>query len=355
MDRTHRASVSTSRIQVSPRTWGRRLTVGRPSTSQRNWFLRHKVLSGVLAFVLLVFVAGALGSAGEDPTPAAADTSAGAVAIRTWIPFPNPRLTRTRRHRRRRRESTRMTSGRATPRSKHVTTSTPTGTASGMGMTSGPKDPKVQTRDDVDTDKDGVPDYKDDFPKDAKYSKDTDGDQVADQLDDFPKDPNYSQDTDDDGVADSEDAFPSDPSRSKVTLAMENALEAAQDYLDYSAFSRLGLIDQLSSKYGSGFKVEDATWAVDQLSVDWKQRRFARPRTISPTRPSLARDSSTSCRVRTALNSPWKRRPTRSTRSACDTTGGCAVNGAHRERALKPHSVRCGRLDPPLRGQVAEI
>lgn len=135
-----------------------------------------------------------------------------------------------------------------------------------------PEDAKVQTEDDVDTDKDGVADHKDDFPKDAAYSKDTDGDGVADQVDDFPKDPEYSKDSDGDRVADSADAFPADPSRSEISLAMENALESAQDYLDYSAFSRQGLIDQLSSEYGEGFEVADATWAVSQLEVDWKEQ-----------------------------------------------------------------------------------
>ncbi|MDP3894336.1 Ltp family lipoprotein, partial [Nocardioides sp.] len=47
---------------------------------------------------------------------------------------------------------------------------------------------------------------------------------------------------------------------------------AAEDYLDYSAFSRQGLIDQLSSEYGSGFRVEDAAWAVGQLKVDWREQ-----------------------------------------------------------------------------------
>ena len=135
-----------------------------------------------------------------------------------------------------------------------------------------PNDAKVQTAMDVDTDEDGVPDPNDDFPEDPKFAKDTDGDGFADRLDDFPTDPKYHQDTDGDGVADSEDAFPSDPSRSEISLAMENALDSAQDYLDYSAFSRQGLIDQLSSKYGEGFKVEDATWAVDQLGADWKEQ-----------------------------------------------------------------------------------
>ena len=34
-------------------------------------------------------------------------------------------------------------------------------------------------------------------------------------------------------------------------------------------FSRQGLIDQLSSQYGSQYAVEDATFAVDSLNVDW--------------------------------------------------------------------------------------
>ena len=35
------------------------------------------------------------------------------------------------------------------------------------------------------------------------------------------------------------------------------------------AFSRQGLIDQLSSSYGSGFSVADATVAVDSLGTDY--------------------------------------------------------------------------------------
>lgn len=135
-----------------------------------------------------------------------------------------------------------------------------------------PDDAKIQSPVDVDTDKDGVPDFKDGFPKNAKYSKDADGDRVADQLDDFPKDAAYSTDSDGDRVADSEDAFPQDKTRSEITLAMENALAAAHDYLSFSPFSRQGLIDQLSSDFGSGFEVADAIWAVNQLDVDWKQQ-----------------------------------------------------------------------------------
>lgn len=60
-----------------------------------------------------------------------------------------------------------------------------------------------------------------------------------------------------------------EPPAPTLTLAQENALEQAQSYLDYSSFSRQGLIDQMSSEYGSGYPVDVATWAVDYLNVDW--------------------------------------------------------------------------------------
>lgn len=242
-------------------------------TPQGNWFLRHKILSGVFAFVVLIFIAGAFGNGDEDPTPAV-DTSTQSVdGLDAEVsPVSEPETE----------PEPVDTDGDGLsdeddfrPKDPEVQTRDDVDTDDD-GVTDGddfrPKDPKIQTRDDVDTDHDGVADYKDDFPRNAEYSRDADGDQVPDQLDDFPKDPKYSKDSDDDGVADSEDAFPRDSSRSKITLAMENALASAQDYLDYSAFSRRGLIDQLSSKYGAGFAIGDATWAVDQLGVDWKQQ-----------------------------------------------------------------------------------
>jgi hypothetical protein len=39
--------------------------------------------------------------------------------------------------------------------------------------------------------------------------------------------------------------------------------------LSLSAFSRLGLIEQLSSGAGSGYPLADATFAVDSLHEDW--------------------------------------------------------------------------------------
>ena len=46
-------------------------------------------------------------------------------------------------------------------------------------------------------------------------------------------------------------------------------MRSAESYLSFSGFSRQGLIDQLSSPYGDQFSVEDATVAVDSLTVDW--------------------------------------------------------------------------------------
>lgn len=53
------------------------------------------------------------------------------------------------------------------------------------------------------------------------------------------------------------------------TLEQQNALDQAQSYLEFMPFSRQGLIDQLSSEYGSGYPVDVATWAADTVGADW--------------------------------------------------------------------------------------
>ncbi|GAA1348352.1 Ltp family lipoprotein [Arthrobacter roseus] len=50
------------------------------------------------------------------------------------------------------------------------------------------------------------------------------------------------------------------------TVSQQNATRKAASYLDFSAFSRSGLISQL--EYNK-FSTEDATWAVDHVTVDW--------------------------------------------------------------------------------------
>lgn len=54
-----------------------------------------------------------------------------------------------------------------------------------------------------------------------------------------------------------------------LTPAQRNAVRVAEQYLRVMPFSRLGLIDQLSSDAGNRFAVGDATIAVDSLNVDW--------------------------------------------------------------------------------------
>lgn len=55
----------------------------------------------------------------------------------------------------------------------------------------------------------------------------------------------------------------------EISVEEEQAVLSAMSYLDGSAFSRQGLIDQLSSPYGENFPVEVATAAVDSLDADW--------------------------------------------------------------------------------------
>lgn len=50
-----------------------------------------------------------------------------------------------------------------------------------------------------------------------------------------------------------------------LTVSQSQAIAAAEQYNRTLPFSRQGLIDQLSSEYGSGFDVETATFAVDDL------------------------------------------------------------------------------------------
>lgn len=53
---------------------------------------------------------------------------------------------------------------------------------------------------------------------------------------------------------------------SNLTTSQSNAVSKALDYIDYSAFSKKGLRDQLEFE---GFSVADAKFAVDFIDVDW--------------------------------------------------------------------------------------
>ena len=57
-----------------------------------------------------------------------------------------------------------------------------------------------------------------------------------------------------------------------LTGPQSNAVRSAKQYLSISGFSRNGLIQQLSSDAGDGYKVADASVAVDSLNIDWNQQ-----------------------------------------------------------------------------------
>ncbi len=61
-------------------------------------------------------------------------------------------------------------------------------------------------------------------------------------------------------------------SAQNLTSPQRNAASTATSYLSTQAFSKQGLIEQLSSDYGEGYDAFDATAAVNSLSVDWSEQ-----------------------------------------------------------------------------------
>ncbi len=53
------------------------------------------------------------------------------------------------------------------------------------------------------------------------------------------------------------------------TVSQKNAVRSAKSYLDYSSFSRQGLIDQLEYE---GYSNEDAVYGVDRSGADWNEQ-----------------------------------------------------------------------------------
>ena len=55
----------------------------------------------------------------------------------------------------------------------------------------------------------------------------------------------------------------------EFTAGQENAISSAESYLDFAAFSKSGLIDQLKfEKYSAA----DAEFAVNHITVDWNEQ-----------------------------------------------------------------------------------
>jgi hypothetical protein len=67
---------------------------------------------------------------------------------------------------------------------------------------------------------------------------------------------------------------PAEPAEPAETSGQRNAKKAAANYLNFTAFSRDGLIQQLSSDAGDGYSVEDATYGVDAQNADWNEQAY---------------------------------------------------------------------------------
>lgn len=61
-------------------------------------------------------------------------------------------------------------------------------------------------------------------------------------------------------------------SEPEMTVSQENAVQAAEGYLEMGGFSKKGLIGQLSSSSGEGFPKKDAKFAVRYLSPNWNKQ-----------------------------------------------------------------------------------
>lgn len=61
------------------------------------------------------------------------------------------------------------------------------------------------------------------------------------------------------------------PHKLGLTSAQSNAVAKAKSYLRYSAFSRVGLIDQLEFE---GFSTKVSTFAVDYIRVSWRNQAY---------------------------------------------------------------------------------
>ena len=66
-----------------------------------------------------------------------------------------------------------------------------------------------------------------------------------------------------------------EPDEPEMTMAQENAYNSAKNYIDTMHFSKKGLMEQLTSDYGEGYEKKDARFAIKLLEkkgeVNWKE------------------------------------------------------------------------------------
>lgn len=64
---------------------------------------------------------------------------------------------------------------------------------------------------------------------------------------------------------------PAEEEKPELTSGQENALAAAENYLEIAGMSKEGLIQQLSSPAGDGYSKADATFAANNVDADWNE------------------------------------------------------------------------------------
>jgi hypothetical protein len=75
-----------------------------------------------------------------------------------------------------------------------------------------------------------------------------------------------------------------------LTQQQQSAAEEGEQYLGTEAFSKQGLINQLDSPDGGGYSVNDATVAVDSLTVNWNAEAVQSAKEYLATEPFSCND-----------------------------------------------------------------
>jgi hypothetical protein len=96
----------------------------------------------------------------------------------------------------------------------------------------------------------------------------------ADRAATAPSNTTTTDDTTTDDTTTDEAVPAPKPKKPQMTSGQRNALASAHDYLDFQAFSKKGLIEQLSSDAGEGFSTSDSRYAVRHVGANWNEQAY---------------------------------------------------------------------------------
>ena len=68
-----------------------------------------------------------------------------------------------------------------------------------------------------------------------------------------------------------------------IPTEYKSALRKAKLYADTMNMSKTGIYDQLTSEYGEKFTVEAAQYAIDNITVDWKENALKKAKSYQET------------------------------------------------------------------------